>query len=383
MTDDLSRASAPDTDTTLTDPEGIHVLRARAIPGGQMTVTGHATFQDVRVEVRGVSSHGLVSIFGDLPPHGVQYRDDDPQVDGVFGEVDFGWLSRFWLTRTSTFDTIDADTPRPGLHTHYEGLDVGVSDTCGTVSLAGMPQLQLVWLDAGDPAGADWVLDGYGSYTTVTDRARVTLVRRVEWTAIWRDITVTVAGIRDDRALVFVATGGVPDFDAPEITHGENTRSGWSAVVPLDQLSLRSWTSIEQPLGAGIVAGCVGVFRGRTVRVGLPTGPAEAVAGDGPVAQKRRGETVTDDFVVHPHTRWPDSSWEWRARVDPAELTELRQISATTTWNGETRTVDAYRDAEGQVYLDRDAADSADVSPLEFTVTPIDPADLPTIKALY
>ena len=211
-------------DTSLTDPDGLHVLRERAIPGGRVEISGYATFQGVRVNVRGVSRHGLVSIFGDLPAHRVQHRDDDPRDSGVFGEVDFGWLSRFWLTRTSTFDVIDADTPRPGLLTRFDGAEVGVADSCGTVSLTGVPQLQLLWLGPDAPRGSDWVPDGYGSHTTLVDRSRIAVLRHVEWTAGWRDLTVTVAGIRGDSALIFAAKGGLP-FEAPEITHGENVRS--------------------------------------------------------------------------------------------------------------------------------------------------------------
>jgi hypothetical protein len=370
-------------DTSLTDPDGLYVLRARDIPGGRVEVSGFATFQGVRVDVRGASRHGLVSLFGDLPAHQVQYRHDDPQVNGVFGEVDFGWLSRFWLTRTSTFDVIDADTPHPGLLTPVDGREVGVADSCGTVSLTGVPQLQLIWLGPDAPRATDWVPDGYGSHTALVDRSRVTVLRHVEWTAVWRDLTVTVAGIRGDSALIFAAKGGLPPFEAPEITHGENVRSGWSAVVPLGQLSLRTWTSTEQPVGAGIVADHVGLVRGRTALVGRPTDPFQNDTGgvDGIVAQKRRFETVTDDFVLHPRTRYATASWEWRGGVHADDLTELREVTATTTWQGETHTVQALRD--GLVYLSRVAVDVAETTPLQYSARPVEPSELVPVSTLF
>ena len=376
MTDD-----AECDDTSLTDPEGLHVLRARAIPGGRVEISGYATFQGVRVDVRGASPHGLVSLFGDLPAHRVQHRDDDFQVNGVFGEVDFGWLSRFWLTRTSTFDAIQADTPRPGLRTRFNGADVGVADTCGTVSLSGVPQLQLVWLGPDAPTGSTWVPDGYGAFTTLIDRSLVTVVRHVEWTAVWRDLTVTIAGIQGNTALVFAAKGGLPTFEVPEISHGDNVRSGWSALVPLDQLSLRTWTSTEQPVGAGIVADHVGLVRGRTALVRLPAEPADNGVASGIVAQKRRAESVTDDFVLFPRTSSPNSSWEWRAEVRDADLTELRQVTATTTWNGETHTVQEYR--YGQVYLADTVVDAAETTPLQYSARPVDPSELVAARALF
>lgn len=370
-------------DTSLTDPSGIYVLRARHIPGGTVEVSGHAIFQGVRVEVRGASRHGLVSIFGDLPPYGVQFRHDDPQVNGVFGEVDFGWLSRFWLSRTSTFDVIDESTPLPGVLTQFEGADVGVADTCGTVSLAGVPQLQLVWLAGETPYSAEWVPDRYGSFTRLVERSSVSVLRHVEWTAVWRDLTVAVAGIRGDTALIFAAKGGVPEFDLPEIRHGANVRSGWSAIVPLSQLSLRSWTSTERPVGTGIVADHVGLVGGRTALVGLPSGTAEPGADSRMVAQKRRGETVTDNFVLHPRTAYPNSFWEWRAEVSAEDLTELREVTVTTTWRGETRRVEAYRDGTGLVYLADALVDVSETTPFQYSARPADPSELLPVAALF
>jgi hypothetical protein len=383
MADESSSMPEPEDESSLTEPAGVYELRARSIPGGQVEVSGHATFQSVRVEVRGASRHGLVSIFGDLPPHGVQYRHDDPQVNGVFGEVDFGWLSRFWLSRTSTFAVIDDETPRPGVLTRFEGTDVGVSDTCGTVSLAGVPQLQLVWQGSDAPSSAEWVPDGYGSFTRLVERSRVSVLRHVEWTAVWRDLTVSVAAIRGETALVFAATGGVPEFEVPEIAHGANVHSGWSAIVPLDQLSLRSWTSTERPVGTGIVAGHVGLVRGRTALVGLPSDSTEPGVDGGIVAQKRRGETVTDDFVLHPRTERPNSPWEWRAGVSANDLTELREVTVTTTWNGETRQVKAYRDGTGLVYLSDALVDVAETTPFQYSVRPADPGELLAVGALF
>ena len=385
MIDDTSSVAEPD-DLSLTDPDGLYVLRERAIPGGRVTVSGYAVFQGVRVHVTGASSHGLVSIVGELPAHRVQYRHDDPQLGVSFGEVDFGWLSRFWLTRTSTFDVIDEHTPAPGLLARLDGVDVGVSDTCGTVSLTGVPQLQAVCLGETAPVDDGWQPDGYGSLTKLIDRSRINTVQHVEWTAIWRDITVTVADIRDGEALVFVSRGGVPEFEAPEIVHGANLRSGWSAVVPLDQLSLRGWTSTERPLGLGCAEGFVGLVRGRYARVGrtaIKGAPGTPdTAGPGLVAQKLRGQTVTADYALFARTGRTDSSWEWRMDIDPADLTDVRQITATTVWQGQTRAVAGFYAEEGVVYFERDTVDQRDVAPLVFAASVVDPAVLPSVDTL-
>ena len=140
-------------DDSLTNPSGIYVLRERNVPGGRMEVSGHATFQGVRLRVRGVGRDGRVSVAGDLPLYGVFGREEDPQVGVAFGRVDFGWLSRFWLTRTTTFDLIDETTPQPGLMASIDGLTVGLVNTDGTVSAAGVPQLQLIWLSTAEPEG--------------------------------------------------------------------------------------------------------------------------------------------------------------------------------------------------------------------------------------
>lgn len=165
------------------------------------------------------------------------------------GEVDFSKLDQFWLTRTSTWSSIDENTPLPGLLTTIEGTDFGVADSGGTVSLAGVPQLQLVWLGSGEPQGEGWLTDGYEAFTRLVPRDQVPGLRHVEWTAIWRDITVKVASIRGDHAHIFVEQGGIPTVAHPEIRHGVNLKSGWSAVVGRAELSLRSWTSTERPVG--------------------------------------------------------------------------------------------------------------------------------------
>ncbi|MEC5182935.1 hypothetical protein RCH12_000378 [Cryobacterium sp. MP_3.1] len=369
-------------DDSLVNPAGLYVLRARAVPGGRVEVGGFATFQTVRVRVDGVSSQGQIKIFGDLPPHGVYGRHDDPQVNGVFGRVDFGWLSRFWLTRTSTFDTIDETTPRPGVLAQVDGLEVGLADTCGTVSLAGVPQLQLIWLGAGEPAGDGWAPDGYGAFTKLVDRRLVSVVRHVEWTAIWRDLTVQVATIRNGRAVIFAPKGGLPPFDAPEIARAENIHSGWSAVVPFEQLSLRSWTSTERPLGAGVVANCVGLVRGRYALVARPAGPSgpgeDPVPAPGSeiVVKKGRGQTVTADFVLLPYSRY-GRAWDWRVTVDESEVSDLRQVTATTTWQGQTYAVEGGDDSGALVYLNGTSVDVNETTPFVYTAQPADRRGLP------
>ena len=367
-------------DDSLTNPSGLYVLRERAIPGGRVEVGGFATFQTVRVRVDGVGD-GRVRVFGDLPPHGVYGRHDDPQVNGVFGRVDFGWLSRFWLTRTSTFDVIDDGTPQPGLLAEIDGQTVGLVDTEGTVSVAGVPQLQLIWLGAAEPAGAGWAPDGYGSFTKLVDRSLVSIVRRVEWTAIWRDVTVRIATIRDGRAVIFAGGGGEPPFEAPEVVlGGGHRRNGWSAVVPLTQVSLRGWTLTESPLGVGIVAACVGTLRGRTasmVRVAGPHVPGDepvAAPGSAIVVKKDQGDTVTDDFVLvasSPH------HWAWRVTVDESEVSDLRRVTATTTWQGETYDVEGVDEDAARVFTTTTTVGIDEATPFIYTVQPIERSALP------
>ena len=371
-----------DVDDSLTNPSGLHVLRERAIPGGRVEVGGFATFQAVRVRVDGASPDGRVHVFGDLPPHGVYGREDDPRINGVFGRVDFGWLSRFWLTRTSTFDRIDDNAPQPGLAAEIDGKTVGLVDTVGTVSTAGVPQLQVIWLDPDEPAGDGWSLDGYGSFTKLVDRSLVSVVRQVEWTAIWRDFTVQIAAISHGRAMIFAGKIGEPaPFDAPEVVLGGDRRTiGWSAVVPVAQLSLRGWTLTESPLGAGIVASSVGTLRGRTALMARVAGPH--VAGEEPVpapgsaiiVKKARGDTVTDEFVLVASGQY---YWDWRATVDESEVTDLRQITATTTWHGETYAVEGTNDETAQVYLNRSAVDVNETTPIVYSVRQVERDALP------
>jgi len=372
---------SPEDDGSLTDPGGLYALRERAIPGGRVTIGGFATFQTVRVRVDGAYRDGRVSVFGDLPPHGVYGREDDPQINGVFGRVDFGWLSRFWLTRTSTFEAIDDSTPQPGLLAEIDGRRVGLVDTDGTVSADGVPQLQVIWLGAGEPEGAGWAPDGYGLFTKFVDRSLVSVVRRVEWTAIWRDFTVQIAAIRDGRAMIFPTRNGEPPVGAPEVVLGGNSRSSnWSAVVPEEELSLRGWTLTESPLGAGVVATCVGVLRGRTTLMAQVAGPH--VAGEDPVpapgsaviVKKDRGDTVTDEFVLVERSQY---FWDWRVTVDESEVTDLRQITATTTWQGETYPVEGVNDETAQVYLNRSAVDVTETTPFVYSVRPVERHALP------
>jgi len=372
---------SPEDDASLTDPAGLYVLRERAIPGGRVQIGGFATFQTVRVRVDGAYRDGRVSVFGDLPPHGVYGRDDDPQVNGVFGRVDFGWLSRFWLTRTSTFDVIDDRTPQPGLLAEIDGQAVGLVDTTGTVSAAGVPQLQLIWLGAAVPEGAGWAPDGYGEFTKFVDRSLVSVVRRVEWTAIWRDFTVQIAAIRNGRAMIFPGRNGEPPVGAPEVVLGGDSRSSrWSAVVPVEELSLRGWTLTESPLGVGVVATCVGVLRGRTALLAQVAGPH--VAGEDPVpapgsaviVKKDRGDTVTDEFVLVERSQ---HFWDWRVTVDESEVSDLRQIATTTTWQGETYPVEGVNDETAQVYLNRSAVDVNETTPFVYAVRPVERDALP------
>ena len=90
---------------------------------------------------------------------------------------------------------------------------------------------------------------------------------------------------------------------------------------------------------------------------------------------------MTDDFVLFPRTSSPNSSWEWRAEVRDADLTELRQVTATTVWKGETHTVQAHR--YGQVYLADALVDAAETTPLQYSARPVDPGELEAVGALF
>jgi len=379
---------SPEDDASLTDPGGLYALQERTIPGGRVTIGGFATFQTVRVRVDGAYRDGRVSVFGDLPSHGVYGRDDDPQVNGVFGRVDFGWLSRFWLTRTSTFDVIDDRTPQPGLLAEIDGQAVGLVDTVGTVSAAGVPQLQLIWLGGVNPAGEGWAPDGYGLFTKIVDRSLVSVVRRVEWTAIWRDFTVQIAAIRDGRAMIFAANiAEPPPVGAPEVVLGGDRHTvGWSAVVPVEQLSLRGWTLTESPLGAGVAPTFVGVLRGRAALMARVAGPHEAgeepvpAPGSAIIVKRHRGDTVTDEFVLVAQGQY---FWDWRVTVDNSEVTDLRQITATTTWQGQTYAVEGVNDETAQVYLDRSAVDVTETTPFVYSVRPVEREALPVDGILW
>lgn len=101
------------------------------------------------------------------------------------------------------------------------------------------------------------------------------------------------------------------------------------------------------------------------------------------MAQKRRGETVTEAYVVNLWTGRADSGWEWRADVDVAELADIRQISTTTEWKGQTRTVAAIQESEDLIFFERETVDLRDVSPLVYAATSVEPGALPTVDTLW
>ncbi|TFD86084.1 hypothetical protein [Cryobacterium serini] len=368
----------------LTHPLHVDALRDYRPLGGQVHIAGSARFDGVRVVVSSVSGDNLVVVIGELPINGVQNRDfldptyRDSRSPLMVGEVDFSKLDQFWLTRTSTWDVIDENTPLPGLLTTIDGIDFGVADSGGIVSLAGVPQLQLVWLGGGEPQGeGEWLSDGYGAFTRLVRRDQVPGLRHVEWTAIWRDITVKVAGIRGERAHIFVEKGGVPTVEHPEIRHGANAKSGWSAVVGRAELSLRSWTSTERPVGQGAVIGCVGLVRGRTGVVLLPASRDEQVAGI--IVRRNLGETVTDDFVIHAMVNGRNAPVEWRAVVAEANVTCPRRIEATVEWRGKRQPLDGLNEPAGVAYLPGHGVPLDEVSTLEYTVGPVALSELPPV----
>jgi hypothetical protein len=374
-----SRAFA--SEPILTRPSGLGDLKDQSTPSGQIEVRGHATYRGIRVSVLGLSPRGsAVGIAGPLSLPDLQFRHDDIQTGSSSGDVPFDALDQFWLTRTTTAGVVTNDSPRPGVFATVDGVDVGVTDTCGTVAPDGTPQIQLMRLTESTSSGDEWVRDGHGQWARMERRDPIATVRHVEWMAVWRGLTAVVASITGDKALIFAARGSIPASNMPEIARTSNVRSGWSAVVPLGELNLRSWTSVERPLGSGCVAGNVGLVGGRTVRVARA--PGDSADGAVLIAHKLRGETVTDKFVVHPRTRRVDSAWEWRAGVDEADLHGIQRISATTTWKGQTRAVMAYREPEGLVYFENETAPIAETTPLVYQADTILPGDLPLVSAL-
>ena len=371
--------------TWLTRPTAVTDLQEQIRPDGWVEIHGYATFQGERVHIGRARPSGLVGVDGPLALQNVPGFRGDAHTGGASGDVQFDSLERFWLIRTTHQDGVDSAAPLPGLTTVIDGVEFGVTDTCGTVSLQGVRQLQLIWLgsdapgDAG-PEGAGWVLDGYGCWTTLVDRSLVAEVRYVEWKAIWRDITVFVAGVRDSRAHIFVTDGGVPDFEAPEIRHTGGLNNCWSAEVPVAELSLRSWRSVEHPLGDGVVAGVVGFVRGRTTVLIRPKsldGSEQGIA-----AIRKRGQTVTPDYVMHPRLKNADRPpVEWLASVPESDITDLRRISSTTVWNGEVTPVDGVGEVQDTVFFTRVTADRPDTTELECAAESVGPDDLPA-KAL-
>lgn len=363
--------------STLTQPTGVQDLAQQSVAGGRMTVRGSATFRGERVRVGGVTSSGTVEIDGSESLSDLPGFRGDPQLGISSGAVDFADLTRFWLVRTSRMDVIDEHTPLPGLTTRIGDTEFGVTDTCGTVSLDGVRQLQVVWLGDGEPGGPEWVLDGYGCWTSLVERSRVGDVRYVEWKAVWRDITVTVAAVREGTAHIFVTSGGVPEFDAPEVRHTVSLRNAWSAVVPIGELDLRSWRSVEHPVGAGVVAGIVGFVRGRTSVLIQALGGRDELAGI--TALKNRGETVTPDYVIHPlQANSSQPPIEWRASVDESDITGLRLIESTTVWNGEVTAVRGANDDDDVVYLAHVSATQSETTELISAARPVEADALPS-----
>jgi hypothetical protein len=377
---------SPEADSTLTNPGSLAEITTRDVPGGRTEVSGYATFQGIRVHVYRVDPWGDINVWGELPVRGVTARHAEPQVEGATGRVEFRDLDRFWLTRTTTYDVIDATTPRPGLMTHIDGQVVGLVDTTGTVTFDGVPQVQLVWLDAAEPVTAGWSVDGYGSFTKLVDRSLVAAVRRVEWTAIWRDVTVQVAAIGDGSAHIFVGGGALPPFTMPEMVLTKTRDGGWSAVVPLGQLSLRQWTLTETPLGVGVVAKCVGLLRGRIALVARPAGPHVPGETDVPApgsaitVKKSHGETVTDEFALDARSR---HFWDWRVRVEEHEVTDLREVTATTTWQGGTYPVEGVNEKQAQVYLNRSSVDVTETTPFVYSARPVERSALPVDSTFW
>ncbi|TFC24428.1 hypothetical protein E3O25_14675 [Cryobacterium sp. TMT1-3] len=369
----------------LTHPRDLSILRDRAIPGGRVHLEGWARFNGVRVHVESVSPRGLVAVNGELPlsgVHNLKYLDGSypgSRLPLMSGEVSFLDLDRFWLTRTSVFDVIDDETPLPGLLTTIDGTDFGVADSAGTVSLAGVPQLQLVWLDDGEPPGDEWQPDGYQSFTRLVPRDQVPGLRYVEWTAVWRDITVKVAGIRGTRAHIFVERGGLPAVEHPEIRHGANVKSGWSAVVSRTELSLRSWSSAERPVGRGTVIGCVAHVRGRAGVVVLPGDRDEH--DEGIIVRKDLGETVTEDYGLYALGTERHSPMEWRTIVAPGDaeedVTSARRIESAVEWQGEMRAVEGLDEPNDVAFVSAVSAPLEQVSQLRYTIHPVALSDLP------
>ena len=360
--------------SVLTKPLSVHDLERQLVVRGVAEVTGYATFRGERVYIEGVRPSGLVTINGPMSLQHVAGLRTDHQIGSVSGDVSFESLERFWLIRTSHFDGIDERSPAPGLTTVIAGTTFGVTDTCGTVSDTGVRQLQLVWLGDTEPDGPEWVLDGYGCWTRLVPRGGVDVVTYVEWAAIWRDITVNVAGVQDGLAHIFVTGGGVPEFDVPEIEHGDSVRSSWSAVVPVDDLNLRSWISVDRPVGAGVVAGEVGLVKGRTTILARPIAAAAGTV----LAVKNRGQTVTPDFVMHPLHDAHVAPVEWRAQVRESDIADLRRISSTTRWNGETAAINGANDTNDVIYVAGESAAWSEFDGLNSSAEPIAPAALPT-----
>lgn len=186
--------------------------------------------------------------------------------------------------------------------------------------------------------------------------------------------------------MIFVTHRGLPPFEVPEIVPRGTRSGGWSTVVPLAELSLRSWTLTERPLGTGVVAKCLGRLRGRgalVARAAAPrvnAAPAEPAPGSDLVVKRARGDTVTDDFAL---LTYSGSFWDWRVTVMESEVTDLRQVTATTTWQGKTYVVDGVNEEQARMYLDRNTVDIAETTPLVYTVTPVERTMLPVDSTFW
>jgi hypothetical protein len=78
-----------------------------------------------------------------------------------------------------------------------------------------------------------------------------------------------------------------------------------------------------------------------------------------------------------------DSGWEWRTGVEVATLADIRGISATTRWKGETRTVVAIHESEDLVYIGDETVGLREVSPLVYSATEAEPGALPAVDILW
>lgn len=127
-------------------------------------------------------------------------------------------------------------------------------------------------------------------------------------------------------------------------------------------------------MGPGVVAGDVGLVRGRTTILGRPIAAAEGTI----LAVKNRGQTVTPDFVMHPLHGAHVAPVEWRAQVRETDVTDLRRISSTTWWKGKPTAVRGANDTNDVLYVSGESAAWSEIFELESVAEPIAPDTLPT-----